>query len=160
MDLPGAPMDIQPTPQRILTVETAARICRNRGTRLTTIRRAVLEILAQERKPFGAYELLDKLADALGKRFLPPTIYRTLEFFVEHGLVARIESRNAYVLIDDPDHPHSSIFFVCDQCSSSVEIENSSLASLIAGNASSLGFHVVKPVIECTGTCSRCSDAT
>src|SRR5262245_54436437 len=79
----------------------AEALCRERGQRLTPIRRSVLATLLASHKPLGAYEIIDRLApkgrEGLGPRPAPITAYRALEFLRENGLVHRIESRNAFI---------------------------------------------------------------
>ncbi|MFM2130403.1 MAG: hypothetical protein RL477_1949, partial [Pseudomonadota bacterium] len=67
----------------------AAELCREQGARLTPVRRRVLEIVWQSHKPLGAYAILDVMA-AGGRRPMPPTVYRALDFLLAHGLVHRI----------------------------------------------------------------------
>ncbi len=137
----------------------AQRICDERGLRLTELRAAVLQAIAWCAVPIGAYPLLSLLQQELGKKFAPPTVYRALDFLLELGSIARVESRNAYVLRNHPGRPGSSVLFLCDQCDSSVTIENPGLAKLIEGDAAALKFHLSKPLIECNGTCGRCAEA-
>jgi Fur family transcriptional regulator, zinc uptake regulator len=134
----------------------ATSLCRDRGAQLTEVRRRLLEALWRSRQPLGAYELLPRLEAALGRKFSPPTVYRALEFLVRQGLVARIESRNAFVPCAHPSHPHTCVFFVCDRCSNSVEVEKPALERLLAGYASALGFEIHRKVLELQGTCAQC----
>jgi len=41
-----------------------------------------------------------------------------------------------------------------------VAVESPGLADLIESNAATLKFHIARPVIECSGTCDRCAEAT
>ena len=67
------------------------QICIQRGLQLTPTRRGVLEILAASRAPQGAYALMDQLSKTQGRTIAPPTVYRALEFLVEHGF--RVQDR-------------------------------------------------------------------
>ena len=42
-------------------IETAERLCRERGLRFTALRRRVLTLVWDSHKPIGAYDILDKL---------------------------------------------------------------------------------------------------
>ncbi len=138
-------------------LRAAEDLCSERGAHLTSLRREVLEHLhAAAGKPLSAYELLDRMAQRHGRRPGPPTVYRALDFLVEQGLVSRIESRNAFVPCAHPHHRHSCVFFVCRECSASVEIENRVIDTLIDRDASELGFHVSRRVVELQGICSKC----
>jgi Fur family zinc uptake transcriptional regulator len=137
-------------------LDVAAAICDGRGAQMTALRRVVLDVLCQAGRPLGAYELLSQLQGRLGRKFTPPTIYRALEFLLGHGLIARIESRNAYVPCAHPERPHGCAFFVCDQCSTSIEIENPELEGLMQRDARRLGFQIARRVVELQGTCATC----
>ncbi|MCK5914330.1 MAG: transcriptional repressor, partial [Desulfuromusa sp.] len=73
----------------------AEQLCQHRGKRFTAIRRRVFELVWQQHKPIGAYEVLEKLQQ--DGRAAPPTVYRALDFLLELGLVHRIASLNAFV---------------------------------------------------------------
>ena len=156
LDLPARPRLSRRT---LEVLRVAARICREKEGRLTEIRLAVLEILSETKQPLGAYELLARLQSRLSKTFRAPTIYRALEFLGDLGLIDRIESRNAFVLAGDLERPHCSVFFLCNRCNTSVAVEDSAIALLIAENATTLGFKVTKPIIECNGICAGCAGA-
>jgi Fe2+ or Zn2+ uptake regulation protein len=49
------------------------------------------------------------------------------------------------------------VLFVCDRCDASISINDVTLEQLIAADAASLGFHIGKPIVECTGTCQTCA---
>lgn len=144
--------------QMARALQDAVSLCRDRGARLTGRRLAVLELLWQARQPLGAYQLLSRLAALYGRKLAPPTIYRALEFLLGQGLIARIESRNAYVPCAHPERAHGCVFLVCDQCSSSFELEDPALEELIKGDARRLGFQLVRRVVELQGTCAHCQE--
>lgn len=141
-------------------LQAAQKVCEQKGLRLTPLRAAVLRIIARSTRPLGAYALLVLLQDEVGRKHTPPTIYRALDFLLEIGSILRVESRNAYILRDRPDRPGSPVLFLCDTCDSSVAVESPGLAELIESNAATLKFHIARPVIECSGTCDRCAEAT
>lgn len=137
----------------------AESACRQRGLQFTAMRRLVLEHLWQSSQPIGAYELIRLLEAELGRRLSPPTVYRVLDFLLEQGFVSRIETRNAFVPCTHPEHDHACVFFICEHCGSSAEIENAKVEALFADDAASLGFRIAKRVIEMEGTCSHCQSA-
>lgn len=143
----------------VAAAQLAAALCAERGARMTALRRAVLEVLWQAGRPSGAYDLLSRLQARLGRRFTPPTVYRALEFLLEQGLIARIESRNAFVPCAHPERPHACIFLVCDHCGTSAEVENPKVEALMARDAQSLGFRIARRVLELRGTCAACRAA-
>ena len=86
-------------------IARAERMCSRRGARLTAQRREVLACIAQSHAAAGAYEIIDRMT-VYGARPAPITIYRALDFLLAHGLVHKIESRNAYVACS---HAHDGV---------------------------------------------------
>ena len=150
--------NVLPADQRVIAAAmvTAAGLCSARSAQFTTLRRRLLEVLWAAPHPLTAYELLPRLGESLGRKLAPATVYRALDFLLKQGLVARIESRNAFVPCAHPDHPHACVFFVCDRCSCSVEIEDPALERLLIRDASTLGFEISRKVLELQGTCVQC----
>ena len=64
--------------------------CRDQGLQFTPVRKRVLELLLQEHRAMGAYEILDLLREeGLGSQ--PPVAYRALDFLVKNGFAHKIE---------------------------------------------------------------------
>ena len=127
-----------------------------RGVQFTPIRRAVLETLLQFDQPIGAYDLIRELEAKLGRVVSPPTVYRALDFLLEQKFVARIETKNAFVPCAYPDHEHACVFFICETCGHSAEVENKKIDTLFEQDAAALGFQIGKRVIEMQGLCATC----
>jgi Fur family transcriptional regulator, zinc uptake regulator len=137
-------------------ISHAEALCAARAQRLTVPRRHVLEVLAASHKPLGAYEIIDLIARK-HSRPAPITVYRALDFLMKHGLVHRIESRNAYLACA---HNHDSgalvAFLICDTCGAVGEASTAAMAQLLAAAARKAGFRPSMSVIEIAGTCSHC----
>lgn len=132
----------------------AEQVCQQRGQRFTTIRRRVFELVWQQHKPIGAYEVLEKLQ--LNGRAAPPTVYRALDFLLELGLVHRIASLNAYVGCVQPEHPHDGQFFICSSCRAYAELDALPISAAIDKSARDSGFEVHQHTVEIMGLCPRC----
>lgn len=139
-------------------LDAAAVICRDRGVRLTTIRRRVLELVWSGHRPLGAYDILEVLKQER-RSAAPPTVYRALEFLLAQGLVHRIESRNAYVGCREPETPHAGQFLICGSCGLTAELNDNRIDSAIREGAASAGFAVVHGTIEVEGLCPHCRDS-
>lgn len=137
---------------------TARRLCEERGIRLTPLREQVLQLVWQSHRPLGAYAILDLLAErsAEGKRQAPPTVYRALEFLLEHGLIHRINSLNAFIGCSQPRAEHHSQFLICQHCKSAVEIVDTTLDKSIEALAQRARFTPSGTFVEITGLCSSC----
>ena len=132
-------------------------ICREKGLRLTPLRRRILELILQQHNPIGAYELMDSLRGD-GRRADPPTIYRTLDFLITNGLAHRIQSLNAYVGCQNPRNPHSAQFFICQNCSKTAELEQNDINEVLERHARDFNFEVKDMILEVTGICSKCRE--
>jgi Fur family zinc uptake transcriptional regulator len=130
--------------------------CRERGQRLTPIRRDVLAALLASHQPLGAYEIMERVSPS-GPRPAPITVYRALDFLRENGLVHRIESRNAFVACV---HRHAAgdpvVFLICERCGTVGEASSPEVASTLKSAAQAVGFTPRSPVIEVTGICTHC----
>jgi len=142
----------------------ADQLCLARGTRLTAQRRRVLELVWSGHQPVGAYEILEKLRED-GLRAAPPTVYRALDFLLEHGLVHRLESLNAFIGCPDPAKArnpagatadHASLFLICRQCRIVTEVHDPRADSSLDGVAAHYHFRPERRVVEISGLCGTC----
>jgi len=142
-------------------LDRAVAICAERGVRLTDIRKRVLELVWRGHKPLGAYDILDVLRSERDGA-APPTVYRALDFLLEHGLIHRIESLNAFVGCPDPETPHRAQFLICGTCGTTAELNDPRIDAAINEQAAEVGFSINRRTIEVEGTCPHCSgkDAT
>ena len=130
--------------------------CRVRGLRLTPLRREVLVLVAQARKPVKAYDLLESLRDSHAGA-APPTVYRALDFLLENGFIHKLESINAFVACHHPNAAqHSVPFLICNRCHSATELEDASIVATLDAAARALGFAPQAQTLEVHGLCARC----
>lgn len=137
----------------------AESLCAKQGTRLTALRKRVLELVWASHKPLGAYDILAVLSEEDGRRAAPPTVYRALDFLLENGLVHRIASLNAFVGCVHPGELHQGQFLICKVCHTAIELELPSISEAIASGASAVGFAVENQTVEVVGLCARCQGA-
>jgi len=133
----------------------AERYCEESGLRMTEGRRAVLELLALSPVALKAYDLLGQVK-APGEKAMPPTVYRALDFWIEHGFIHRIESLNAYFACGHPLHNHGCQLLVCLRCNQVLEVCNHALQELFATTADENGYGFRKAVLEIHGVCPAC----
>jgi Fur family zinc uptake transcriptional regulator len=132
--------------------------CQKRGVQLTPLRRRVLDILSGSAAPLGAYAILEEMSRREGKQVAPPTVYRTLDFFLEHGFVHKIESLNAYAPCEHLDHSHHGMLLICEACGRSEEVEDARVIAAIGAIAKSAGFAPRRVMTEAQGLCGRCAE--
>ncbi len=140
-------------------IATAKYLCEERDVRLTPLREQVLQLVWQSHKPLGAYAILELLTTLPGetkRRQAPPTVYRALEFLLEHGLVHRINSLNAFIGCSQPRARHHSHFLICQHCKSTVEVVDTKLDKAIHALAQAAQFAEASTFVEITGCCSAC----
>ena len=83
-----------------------------------------------------------------------PTVYATLELFVELGLVRRIETGTA-ALYDAGLEPHQHA--VCRSCGRVQDIDGRLNATGFLRAADSAGFHAEGAELIVTGLCAECA---
>ena len=137
-------------------VEHARVCCSQRGTRLTPQREGILRLVWQSHKPLGAYAIMELLAKERGKAVAPPTVYRALDFLVEHQLIHRVHSLNAFIGCPEPERQHQNHFLICSHCGITVECGSHLLQSLIEKAAEAEDFEPQQQSLEIKGLCARC----
>lgn len=152
----------------------AKKQCQKRGVRFTPLRQQIYTLVLQARRPVGAYDLITQLqqmrlaqADDVAaknesaknvqspKNVAPPTVYRSLEFLLEQGLIHQLTSINAYVPCCHPRAQHTAAFLICDECSRVQECSSLPVQE-ITSFAEEAGFSVSQSVIELSGRCQAC----
>ncbi len=149
-------------------VAAAEAVCRAQKLRLTPTRRRVLEILLEEHRALGAYDVLARLqVEGLGAH--PPLAYRALDFLVEHGFAHKLQRLNAFVACADPDAgahgakgrsgEHRPAFLICRKCAAVAEMDAGGVARALAGAAAAAGFRIETAAVEAEGLCPACQAA-
>ncbi|MDA0909852.1 MAG: transcriptional repressor [Proteobacteria bacterium] len=137
-------------------ISAADTLCEQKALRLTPVRRMTLEILLQEHRAIGAYEMLDHLREA-GFGSQPPVAYRALEFLVANGLAHKIERLNAFIACTHPGATHSPAFMICRLCQSVAEARSTHIGGSFIDAADAVGFQIEQTVIEAEGVCPACT---
>jgi Fur family transcriptional regulator, zinc uptake regulator len=139
-------------------ISRAERTCARRGTKLTRQRREILACMARGHDAVGAYDIIERMAGR-GRRPAPITVYRALNFLLAHGLVHKIESRNAFVACSHAHDGQPAALLICDACGTVAELDAADLVAPIAKAAEAQHFHPARTVIEMAGTCGACAGA-
>lgn len=134
----------------------AERVCAERGSRLTGQRREVLACVAAGHEAVGAYDIIERMAGR-GPRPAPITVYRALDFLLDHNLVHKVESRNAFVACSCAHDAGPSVLLICEACGAVSENAATGLGEGLAALAARDGFVARRTVIEMTGRCARCA---
>lgn len=131
--------------------------CADEGLQFTPVRRKALEILLQEHRALGAYDVLDRLREA-GFGSQPPVAYRALDFLVAHGFAHKIERLNAFVACAHSGTRHSPAFMICRLCESVAEAHATPARGALGQAARDAGFRIERTVVEAEGVCPACAE--
>lgn len=133
----------------------ARRLCESRGAQWTPLRAEIYGLLVAHDAPLKAYELLEKMRAAHG-RVAPMTVYRALDFLVDHGLVHRVASTSSFVACREPGAAHHDpVFLVCQRCGTAQEYSQPRLSKSIQSAARRVGF--AAQGAEIPGLCAGCA---
>ncbi len=133
--------------------------CADSGLQLTKLRRQVLDIIANAPAPLGAYAIIEAMSRAQEKQVAPPTVYRTLDLFLEQGFLHKIESRNSYAPCEHLGHCRAGILLICENCGRTDDVASASLSKLLKDIAARGDFSVRRQIVEVEGLCKACRDA-
>lgn len=126
---------------------------RARGFRMTPQRMAILHVLRHEGIHLSPAEVYKKaLAELPG--LTEPTVYRTLEFLAENGLVHSSQSGNGHLTYEivGTDHHH----VICRLCGSETEVGHAMLKSLYQKLETTSGFKNIDSHVTFFGICPEC----
>ena len=133
--------------------------CREKGLQFTPVRKRTLEILLEEHKAIGAYDLLARLSEE-GFGSQPPVAYRALEFLTKNGFVHKIERLNAFIACAHPSTGHTPAFLICTECDVVGEAAMPPVNEFWATVTKETGFTISKAVLEAEGRCEKCQEAS
>jgi Fur family zinc uptake transcriptional regulator len=135
----------------------AESVCAADGGRLTPLRRRILELVWSSHKPVGAYAVLQRLTRERSGA-APPTVYRSLDFLLQRGLIHRIRSLNAFVGCAGGAGAHASQFLICRNCGTAAELTDEAISRALIARAAGLRFAAQRQTVEIEGLCRDCRD--
>ena len=129
----------------------------SRGMRNTEQRRILVERVFNHHDHFDA----DQLIEQLPRRGEPghvsrPTVYRTLNEFVDAGLLRKFELDGRAVYEHDygyPQHDH----LICSRCGNLTEFRNEEISRILDVIAIDHSFRMEAHRLEVYGLCQNCS---
>ena len=137
-------------------LKKAEIICNKKGVKLTKLRQKVLTLILKNHGYVKAYDLLNDLKknDASAK---PPTVYRSLDFLMEHGFIHKIQSLNAFVGCSHPDEHEDCYFLICKECKNIEECCSNKVKKVLTSTSGRNNFLPNQVTLEITGICQDCS---
>ena len=136
-------------------IARAERTCARRGSKLTGQRRNILACVAQGHSAVGAYDIIERMAER-GSRPAPITVYRALDFLQAHGLVHKIESRNAFIACSHAHEGKPAALLICETCGIVAELDAPEIFERVVQKAMAQEFTPSQTLIEMSGTCGAC----
>lgn len=137
---------------------SAEVLCKNKNVRLTKTRKRVLEIIWQNKRIIKAYDILDVL-EKEDKAAKPITVYRALDFLIEHRLAHKVESINSFFSCPKVDQKCEFQLLICDECGNVEAVPIPEACKSLDQYAEHAGFTVFSKVIEAHGRCQDCNKA-
>ena len=138
-------------------LQHAEAVCQTHGVKLTPLRRRVFEKVCAGHTAIKAYELIAQLSTE-DHQVKPPTVYRTLDFLLEYGLIHRVDSLNAFVGCSHPLEPHGARLLICTQCGAISELDQPALEHALRDAIQSTGFKPDRTHLEIHGLCAVCQE--
>ena len=140
-------------------LQWALKRCEESQMRMTSVRKAILEFLSEQRKPVN----LDSISQARGvvDECDATTVYRTLMVFKDAGLVrwvGMLRKTSHFVLNVPGDVSH---FLVCERCGAVAELDlPPGVLAAMEQVAVEHGFAASGQCMDLHGVCRSCEEAS
>jgi Fur family ferric uptake transcriptional regulator len=135
------------------SAEAVLRTLRERGLRISTARRMIVDYLFEAGTPVSAQQI----AGGLERTPLDlASVYRNLETLEEQGVVRHFHAGHApgrYVLVGSGEPE----YLACDRCGAIKEVDRSELDALRGDVQERFGYAVGFTHFPMVGTCPRCA---
>lgn len=132
---------------------------KRKGYKLTTQRRAVLDILIER---IGEHLSAEDIYSFVKERFPEiglATVYRTMQLFEEINIVNRLNFDDGCsrfeLYIDNESHHHHHL--ICEKCNKVFEVENDLLEEIEKEIEGKYNFHVKNHKVTFYGHCEACN---
>lgn len=138
------------------TTEELLEDLKENGERITTVRRALIQILSKDHQPISVQEILQKLKERsiIANK---TTVYRQLETLLKYNFVheVRLSDRSVlYELANGKDHHHH---LVCLGCGSIEDVSfRDDLERQEKNIIKSKKFKIIRHSLEFFGWCLKC----
>ena len=135
---------------------TIIQTLRERGHRITPQREMIISALAHDGRHLTADAILE-IVQAQTRTISAATIYRTLDFLFEQGLVTRCAGPEGQVIYATLQHgPH--IHLICRRCGYEIVDNDCTIAPLASYCEERHGFALDQQHIALFGVCAGCRE--
>ncbi len=139
-----------------MPVLSFASFLRTHNLRDTQPRRLVFEALKALKKPASPYDIRHWIDQNFHLNISTVTVYRIAEVFIELKLAHRHPCGGGIVLCSELGKKGVHGYLHCHDCGASEEFCNEELATSLQKQARKRKFKADSPLLEVSGTCSRC----
>ena len=133
----------------------AKKYCEEGGYRFTDGRKSVLQLLLDNPYPMGAYDIIKALSSEQCK-INPPTVYRAIDFWIEHGFIHKIQSTNSYLACCNKEQHADFCIFLCEECNTVTELNINSVLPSVEKDLIDRKLTFKQSSLEIRGTCGDC----
>ncbi len=133
---------------------------KEKGCKLTTQRRAVLDILLQEEgKHLSTEEIYSKLKETYPEMGLA-TVYRTVILFDKMGIINKLNFDDGVSRfeISSPDEEHHHHHLICQKCNRVLEVEEDLLFDIEQQIQRQYNFEITNHNVIFYGCCEGCKE--
>lgn len=127
--------------------------------KLTELRKDILRIMIQAKKPLSAAEVLLRLKKRR-ETAEPSTVYRVIEYLLKKNVIHKIASENKYILCSQLNNSTANnehgLIFICKKCLTSCEVGDEYIISHLKSLAQVHKFSVDCFLIEVSSICKNC----
>lgn len=126
---------------------------RSLGYRMTSQRLAILHVLRHEESHLSPADVYKKARVEL-PGITEPTVYRTLEFLSDIGLVRPSYAVSGHLTYEIAGNEHHHI--ICRHCGNEIEVEHALLESLYRLLETTSGYRSIGSHVTFFGVCPKC----
>jgi len=134
-------------------IETLATMLRSKGYRMTPQRMVILHILFEADSHLTALEICEQAQRAM-PGLTEATVYRTLNFLSEQGLILAAHIGNGQFAYEVAGHAHHHL--ICRKCGGMQAIDHAFLEALYRQFRDSTGYQIDSMHVTFFGLCPGC----
>lgn len=128
---------------------------RSLGFRVTAQRMAILHVLLQSGSHLSPAEIYRK-ARRGARGLAQPTVYRTLEFLAQNGMVQPALNAQKHLVYQIARHGHHHL--ICGSCGNSVEVRHDQVHDMYRQLETESGYHLLASHLTLFGLCPACQE--
>jgi Fur family transcriptional regulator, peroxide stress response regulator len=128
-------------------------ICRRHGLPVTLQRKVILESVLQRTDHPTADQIYEAVRDRI-PQLSRTTVYRTLETFLDLGVLRRVQYSGMTGRFDKEIRRHHHL--ICERCGIIIDIDDDGLDRISLSPKKLQGFEVNDFSVHFSGVCSKC----